>query len=115
MIFRGLDGNGDWTFGLGKQSYATGNNAIALNIATRLKTFYSECFFNTDWGLPWFQLLGQKSSAPLLLTVRSQILDCYGVVSVTDLQTSVDSDRNLLISYNISTIYSTSISGSISL
>lgn len=115
MIIRGsTDPNDtDWTFGTGKQSYLTGNNAIMKNIETRLKVYYSECFFSPDEGFPWLDFLGRKDRDALLLALQKAITDCYGVVRVTDLQYSVDKQRNVTINYWVDTIYSTSAAGSI--
>jgi hypothetical protein len=115
MIFRGLTSTGDWAFGRGKQSYLRDNDAIMKNIETRLKTFYSECFFNTDFGMRWFQLLGQKDPAPLLLALKSELLQCYGVVNVTDVQSNLDSSRNLSVKYFIDTIFTKNLIGSVNL
>lgn len=113
MIFRGSTSTGDWDWGRGKQSYLTGVYAIMKNIETRLKTFYSECFFNNDFGVPWFQLLGQKDTTPILYTLRDQVLDCYGVLSVNNVEFSLDADRNILITYSIDTIYTTNLTGTV--
>jgi hypothetical protein len=113
MIFRGSTKTDDWVFGRGKQDYLRDNNAIMRNIKTKLLTFYSECFFDTTVGVPWFSVLGQKESTPLLLAVKAAILDCYGVVRVTDVQFDVDVNRKLTVTYYVDTIFSTGASGSI--
>ncbi len=114
MIFRGSTVTDDWVFGAGKQNYLRDNNAIMRNIKTKLLTFYSECFYDTEAGLPWFSILGQKDSTPLLLAVKAAILDCYGVVRVTDVQFETDVKRKLTVTYQIDTIFSTGATGSIS-
>jgi hypothetical protein len=111
MRFRGLTSDGDWTFGRGKQDYVADNDAVLLNVNTRLKQFYSECFFAPGDGVPWFNLLGQKDQMPILTTLRSKILESYGVVSVHDISIAVDVDRKAVVTYVIDTIYSTGVVG----
>ena len=52
MKFRSIDGEGDWVFGAGVQSYAIGESAILLDIQTKLSTFLTECFFDQTVGVP---------------------------------------------------------------
>jgi hypothetical protein len=111
MIFRCLDTNGDWTFGKGVQNYLRENDAIAKNIETKLKQFYSECFFAPTDGIPWFNVLGSKDSTPLLVALRTLIMNCYGVVRIADATFSIDSNRKLNVTYVIDTIYSTGVIG----
>lgn len=113
MIFRGSKTSDDWTFGRGKQCYLRDNDAISKDIATTLRSFATECFFNTDFGLPWFNLLGQKKIEPLLLSVQAAILECSGVVRITNLEASRNEDRSVLIYYTVDTIYSSNLSGSV--
>lgn len=113
MIFRGSKTSDDWTFGRGKQCYLRDNFAIAKDIATTLRSFYTECFFDTDFGLPWFNLLGQKSVDPLLLSTQNAILECQGVVRLTQLEAQRTDDRGILINYTVDTIYSSNMSGSV--
>jgi hypothetical protein len=115
MIFRSLDIDGDFTFGSGKQNYLTENLAIMKNIETLLKTFYSECFFNQDIGVPWFSLLGQKNTDIVILSLKNRILTCEGVTKVTDILFNLSENRVATISYNVDTIYSTGIGGSMTL
>lgn len=114
MIFRGASGDGDWTFGRGKQSYLTGNDAIMRNIETKLKMFYSECFYDTAAGVPWFNLLEQRDLTPLYIALRAQILSCYGVTAIREVQAVLSTDRALNLTYWIDTIYTTNVSGGVS-
>jgi hypothetical protein len=115
MIFRAIDTNNDWIFGQGLQSYFTENYAIMADIKTTLQSFYQECFFDLDFGVPWFNLLGQKNSALLLLTIKNQILNVAGVTQVFDVSITVNDNRNATIVYLVSTTYSTQVSGEITL
>jgi len=111
MIFRNLDINHDFTFGRGKQDYLTENTAIMKNIETTLKTFYSECFFNTGFGIAWFSLLGQKNTDLLLLSLKTAILNCENVTKIGDVLFHLNAERVATISYSVSTIYSQSVMG----
>lgn len=111
MIFRGQTDEQDWTFGQGKQAYLSGTAAIIKNIQTRLQTYYTECFFNAEIGVDWFNLLGQKSPDLLILAIKKEISNCYGVTLVTDVRYTVDKDRNITIYYTVDTIYSSGATG----
>lgn len=113
MIFRGETSTSDWAFGQGKQSYLKDNAAIMKNIETRLKTFYTECFFDPEMGVAWFDLLGQKNVDIVVLAIKREINDCYGVVQVTDVRYSLSTSRNLKIDFAVDTIYSTGAAGTV--
>ena len=107
MIFRSLDGTGDWNFGQGKQSYATQDNAIALDIKTRILSFFKDCWFAPSDGIDWLTLLGTKSTEQQIqLSVRGTILQSYGVTKVNSISVNVDNNRHLTITYDINTIFS---------
>jgi hypothetical protein len=113
MIFRDVDKNGDWVFGSGRQAYQIENAAIGLDITTKLKTFLTECFFDATVGVPWFNLLGSKDKDFFILTLKKAIGSVAGVVSVNDLEYNFDTTRNLTVKYEISTIYTTSFTGTL--
>ena len=107
MIFRALTPTGDWTLGNGIQNYATEEKAISLDIVTALKTFLGECFFATDAGVDWWNLLGGKDQTNLLLQTRQVISSREGVTRINSVQAILDrTTRRIAISYNIDTIYS---------
>ena len=115
MIFRGEIGSSDWCFGKGKQCYLTGNDAIAKNIETRLKTVYSEWFADQTAGVPWFTILGQKNTGIVLVTLRTAILQSYGVIRITDLSYQVDSARAITVTYSVDTIFSQNLAGQVAI
>jgi len=112
MIIRALDANGDWTFGLGKQNYLSGQKAIIQNIRTRLYEFLNNAFWNMSAGADWPKLLGTPGTQQeLILTCRAIILQSYGVNSVNSISTSyAGSIRNIVLSYNINTLYTSNFS-----
>ena len=114
MIFRNLDENDDWTFGKGKQNYLRTNNAILLNIKTRLLSFYKNCFFDTEAGIDWFTRMNNGDQFSLLKNdVKNAILQSEGVVEIVTLDIIFE-NRIFTASYTIKTIYSPSVKGEIS-
>lgn len=116
MIVRALDTDHDWTFGKGKSDYLRDNKAIAQNIKTKLLSFYKDCFFDTEAGVDWFRLLGtlgqKDNKLEIELRTREIILQCYGVVRIVNLTSSVSS-RGLSINYTVDTIYTSAFSQSL--
>ena len=112
MIIRALDQNLDWTFGLGKQNYLSAQKAINLNIQTRLYEFLNNAFWNMNSGADWPRLLGTPGTKQeIILTCRAIILQSYGVNSVNSISAAYyGNTRNIIISYNINTIYTTNTS-----
>ena len=110
-MFRGSKTSDDWAFGRGKQSYLRDDAAILASVKTKLQTFYSELFFEPNFGREWFTLLGQKDATPVVLAVKSAILESYGIVRVQDVQLTQHQDRSLSIKFVVDTINSTGASG----
>lgn len=108
MIFRQLDSSGDWEFGKGVNDYARQNNAIGLNVKTRILSWVGDCFFDQDAGIDWINRLGSKNQRELLeLDLRNIILQSDGVTGILDFSTNVV-DRAFTAEYSIQTIYSKS-------
>lgn len=107
MRIRALDAQGDWVFGQGLQAYRSGEAAIDQDIATALKIFLGECFFATDFGVDWWNLLGGKDRQAIVLACRTVIAARPGVVRINKVDASLDSrTRRLSITYSVSTQYS---------
>ena len=110
MIIRALDGSGDWQFGKGGESLLKDNNAIALNIQTKLLCFFRDCWFDPNFGIDWLRLLGSKSTKEeILLNVRGIILQAYGVVRVNSIDVVLNG-RSATLSYSIDTIFTQKVS-----
>lgn len=106
MIVRGLDANGDWLFGKGKNDYNANNKAIEQSIKTRLQSFLGDCFFALDAGLDWFNLLGSKNQLALELAVRSVILNTPNVSAIIDVSINLDHNtRRILMQYTVETVF----------
>lgn len=113
VIIRALDQNGDITFGSGQQNYLTGQAAIAQNIKTRILCFLNNCVWDMQAGIDWFSYLKQSANAAQVeLAVKAQILQSYGVTSVNQVSVNVKA-RNITLSYNINTIFTTNFAATI--
>ncbi len=110
MSIRAIDKiSGDWTWGQGGQNYLTGAAEINQDIATALKVFLGECFFDTSFGVDWFNLLGGRTKAAqaIILQCRTVISKRAGVTKINSVSAAIDvRSRALSISYNVSTVYS---------
>ncbi len=118
QTFRSLDSAGDWVFGGGRSSYATGNNAIQMDIQTALQIFMGECFWDTSFGVDWWNLLGGKNpsaKASIILQVRTVILGVVGVTQINSVSVSQNATtRSISLSYSINTIFSQNVTGNVS-
>lgn len=113
MIFRALDTTGDWMFGGGLSSYYNTDLAIIANIDTTLRTFLTECFFNQTIGVPWFDLINERNKSVIVLSIKSEISACYGVINVSNLEYTFTLARELEIKYAIDTIYTKNLLGTV--
>lgn len=116
MIIRSLVSD-DATFGLGRQNYLSGQAAISQNIQTRLYEFLNDAFWNMGAGADWPRLLGTPGTKEeIILTCRAIILQSFGVISVNSITAVVDTTtRNVVISANINTQYTSNFSLSLQL
>lgn len=106
MRFRSIDTNNDWNFGKGKQSYIKDNDALMLNLQTRLNSFLNDCFFAVEDGLDWFNLLGSKDRETLLSSVRKIIIETDGIIKINSVDIFENRiTRNITLTYNIDTKY----------
>lgn len=74
MRFRNLTADGDWIFGKGRNSYLKNNEALMMNIKTRLLSFLNDCFFDADAGIDWWTYLGGKDQKAILASVQRTVL-----------------------------------------
>lgn len=106
MIIRALDENHDWMMGKGKQDMASLNQAIGLNIKTRLLSWVGDCFFDQNAGIDWWNRLGSKNQRALLeLDLKRVILQSADVTGITEFQTTL-AGRRFTASYTVNTVYS---------
>lgn len=116
MIFRQLDAGGDWTFGKGAASYATGQAAVSLNLATLIRSWVGDCFFALGSGINYKQFIqtpGQQKQLDAAL--QALILSAYGVTAVTAATARFDPrTRRFTASWTIDTVYTQGYSGQVS-
>lgn len=105
MIVRSVDGNNDWNFGKGRNDYKRNSSAVAQLIKTNLLMFLGECFFATNQGVDWFNLLGAKDQTALKLAINTTILNTTGVSGLVEINYRLSEDRAAIISYSVDTIY----------
>lgn len=111
MIIRAINGDGSPQFGQGTENFLRDNAAIEENIATRLRCFLRDCFFDQSMGLDWLRFLGIPTKVEEVeLSVRAIILQSYGVTRVIAIQVEKEDNRNLNLSYTIDTIFGTNLS-----
>jgi hypothetical protein len=59
MKIRRIDSEGDWDYGHSMSSYYVDNaQSVGLNIVTRLREWYRDCFFAMDKGIDYPTRLG---------------------------------------------------------
>lgn len=116
MSVRAIDSNRDWQFGQSKQSYKNGVEEIGQMIQTRVLSFLGDCFFATDEGIDWLNLLGAGAGKDEAIkrSVSLTILGTSGVTAINSVDLVLNRQtRQLIISYNVATIYSSSYTGEV--
>jgi hypothetical protein len=105
MSFRNLDANGDWTFGLGQNNYVTDSMEVELNIKTRILSFLGDCFFAQQDGINWWQLLDYGNQEEAEKAVMATIAETEGVESVEMVESIINAQRKLTLSYKYTDVY----------
>lgn len=109
MIVRALDSQGDWTYGKGKNDYKSGLLAIAQDIQCRVSSFLGDCFFATNEGIDYFNLLGAKNELALNLAIAATILNTDQVTGILQLGISLNANRLMTVQYRVQTALSLSL------
>lgn len=108
MIFRNLSSGLDWLFGKGVNDYARKDEAIGLNIKTRVLSWLGDCFFAADEGIDWTNRLGSKNQRELLeIDLKRVILQSEGVTGLVTFDTQLIG-RKFTANYTVTTIFSKS-------
>lgn len=109
MKFRGLDANGDWLLGQGVGSYAQEADALALDIAARVRSRKGNCFFATDDGVDYANLLEKNQQKNLITAISNAILQTPGVVKINSLATNMNPQtRTMSLTYEVQTVFTRS-------
>lgn len=97
---------GDWIFGIGAQAYKTKVQMVAQRIATHIRSWYHDCFFDYEFGIAWRDLLGHYTTQkPTALAVRGMINRIPEITKINDLNLILDDERRLSLYYSVDTIY----------
>ena len=116
MFHRNLDINGDWVLGSGNSSFANDQEAIALNIKTRLSSWNGNCPHDLTAGIDWINRLDANQEEQLRLDLAACIAKSYGVMNVTAVSATLDRrTRNYTISYSVDTIYGQNFNAQVNL
>lgn len=116
QTFRALTPDEDWAFGNGRGSYFTKGDAISADVKTALRIFMGEVFWNTSFGVDWWNLLGGKTQYArpnIIIQCRAIIAGVEGVSKINSIDVVTDvRTRQLTVTYSIDTIYTKGVSGS---
>lgn len=107
MRVSGLDKDNDWRFGRGLAVYISDAEAVRQNVSTRLKSFASDWFLDTDANIDWIDLLGRRNTKDeILRAVERVTLGTEGVTTITRLDIDVKtSQRTATIMLSFGTIF----------
>lgn len=107
MRVRRIDKNGDWTFGRGRNSYASTGESVAQRVKTRLQSFKGDWFLDLDHGLPWFARFEKPADLALLEgDIKRCILETPGVDSLLVFSIDLDPEtRKCRIAATVKDIY----------
>lgn len=84
MRYRREDGEGDYTFGSGDDTWLINSpEAVAQAVKTRFALWYGQWFLDKTEGTPWIQsVLGKQKPETYNLAIRKRILETRGVKSI---------------------------------
>lgn len=94
MKIRRLDSNGDWDYGHSQSSYYIDNaQSVGLNVLTRLREWYRDCFFAMDKGIDYPTRLGSFNQKENIDNdVQSVILNSQDVIDITEFDSTFNRD-----------------------
>lgn len=110
MRYRREDGEGDYTFGSGDDTWLINSpEAVAQAVKTRFALWYGQWFLDKTEGTPWIQsVLGKQKPETYNLAIRKHILETRGVKSILSFNTTVNATtRRVQFFAEIDTIYGT--------
>lgn len=107
MRYRALSPTGDFVFGQGSTEFLINSpEAVAQAVQTRLKLAQGEWFLDLDEGTPYAtEILGEGTQNLYDQAIQDRILGTEGVNSIDEYSSVLDSDRKLIVSCTISTIF----------
>ena len=104
---RKLDKNKDFTFGHGLLDYVNAHAKVEQMICTRVREIKGDWFANTNTGIDYYNLIGQRGTMPV---IESQVFDVAksteGVLVVDSVSSVLDrKNRAATITVTGKTIY----------
>ncbi|MDK9607119.1 hypothetical protein [Lelliottia wanjuensis] len=107
MRTRRIDANNDWTFGAGRQSYATQSEAVRQKVKTRLQMFLGDWFLDEDIGIDWITEMSSRNQTTRIVSdAKYCILQTMGVSTLDKFGYTRDSKtRKLSITATYTDIY----------
>lgn len=111
-----VDTEGDWTFGQNQGNYISKSAQIAQNVVTGLRSFKNDWLLDTDHGIDWFSILGNRNNEKTIRReIERMVLETPGVKSIEKLDIMTSSDREATIYLSYTDIYNESFSEQIGL
>jgi hypothetical protein len=94
MKIRRIDSEGDWDYGHSMSSYYVDNaQSVGLNIVTRLREWYRDCFFAMEKGIDYPTRLGSFNQKENLDNdIQNIILNSADVIDITDFTSEYSRD-----------------------
>lgn len=111
MRVSGLNEDGDWTFGASQANYLTGAAAVYQNVQTRIRSFVNDWFLDTQDGIDWYTLLGNKGTeSEILSEIERVTLQTEFITAITVLNiVRRDENRAVTIQLGITTLFDDNI------
>lgn len=114
MNFRQLTSSGDWTFGSGLANYASGQQAIALNLLTSILMWAGNFFASLNGWINWKGLMQVGTQKQLDFALQSLISQSYGVQTIVAASVVVNTTtRQFFATYDITSIYSQQVTNQV--
>lgn len=99
-----LDGSGDLVFTNGEcPTTSSLVESVMQRTKVRLLTFYGEWFLNTDYGVPYFQRIFQRTTPKSVVDsiFKQQIMQDADILAITEFNSSISSGRHYSLSFRI--------------
>jgi hypothetical protein len=78
---------------------------VAQRLTIRLRTFLSEWFLDTSYGVPyWERILGKKTTKTVVDRIlQTEILKVQGVLEITEFNSTLNRSREYSMSFRVRT------------
>lgn len=101
-MIRNLDNNWDWCFGHSLQDYTQEEKEIELDILTSIKSWRNNCFFDLEYGIDWYNILGSRNKSDQLKNELIRLLiNINGVARINKINYNITPERKINININL--------------